>query len=291
MHVSHLCLGMNDLAAGTYVPGKGWVGANDPNDFYGEAQREIKRLYELEKKRIFQFKEERYRVRLKSVTAQKHSSILGIYEEALNNRDIKQCMELCMMYGLDIDTVSADGTNTVLLVACEENTYATNHEYMLNDNGQPVVQVAYLLDRKDYRPNIDLMLPNQENLSPLMKACLLSRYHIVEALLDRGASINICNRYRRTALHYAVMAGSTECCRILIERGADLSIKDCDDCIPSDIADENGFDFIKKLISCYENNYFGYVVKLRGRINKVSYCPNGCGVLLNKEDMKAHVTK
>ena len=41
----------------------------------------------------------------------------------------------------------------------------------------------------------------------MIRACILSRAHVVEALLDRGANINYANRFGKTALHYTAAAG------------------------------------------------------------------------------------
>ena len=37
--------GMNDLAAGMYVEGQGWVGPNDPRDHFGECQEKLTEMW------------------------------------------------------------------------------------------------------------------------------------------------------------------------------------------------------------------------------------------------------
>jgi ankyrin repeat protein len=53
---------------------------------------------------------------------------------------------------------------------------------------------------------------------------------VVKLLINRGALIDLQNKYGGTALMYAIcpFCGKTECVRLLLEKGADMSIKDKD---------------------------------------------------------------
>uniref|UniRef100_A0A0G4I247 Uncharacterized protein n=1 Tax=Chromera velia CCMP2878 TaxID=1169474 RepID=A0A0G4I247_9ALVE len=59
---------------------------------------------------------------------------------------------------------------------------------------------------------------------------------VLEILLDRGANVNTRNANSRTALHEAAQRGVIEIVRFLIERGADLQVRDDQGHTPHDVA-------------------------------------------------------
>jgi hypothetical protein len=69
---------------------------------------------------------------------------------------------------------------------------------------------------------------NEADLTPLHGACREGQAEAVKLLLDKGAQINRLDnsRLRGSALHHSVAAGQTGVCRILCERGADLTYVD-----------------------------------------------------------------
>ncbi len=73
----------------------------------------------------------------------------------------------------------------------------------------------------DYRPSVNLEMATSGH-NALIRACSLGRASVVESLCDRGADVNYQNKFGRTPLHYAATVGSFVCCRILLERGADV---------------------------------------------------------------------
>jgi ankyrin repeat protein len=99
--------------------------------------------------------------------------------------------------------VELENGQTALLAAAEENAGAYNHTFLINDDGRPVLAVAFLLDRNVYRPDV-----NQENKfghTPLMRAAANGRPHTMQALIDRGADVNKINKFNQTALHFAAL--------------------------------------------------------------------------------------
>eukprot|EP01035_Chromulina_nebulosa_P021768 gene21768-28169_t len=269
-----LSLGMNDIAAGIYTVDKGWVGPNDPEDVFGESHNEMMKLYNDESDKIKKFREERKRIRMISRAVKLQKSGGEEMIDAIIKRDVRKCMTLAQYYSVSIDTETMDRDGsylTPLIMAADENVVATNHAYMVNDDNQPCLQVEYLLDRFDYRPTIDI--ESKDGYTALIKASSLNRYHVVEALLDRGSNVNHVNKIGRTALHYAVEVGSSECTRILLERGATSDIKDNNNCSPYDIADDWGFLHIMKLLSQFKSGYLGVIRKKRGRVYETESCP------------------
>ncbi len=64
---------------------------------------------------------------------------------------------------------------------------------------------------------------------------------ILEQLILRGADINAQGEYGTTALHIACAWGQLEAVKYLVEKGADLEIKDADGLTPKDVV-EQGYE-------------------------------------------------
>lgn len=74
---------------------------------------------------------------------------------------------------------------------------------------------------------------------PLIEAAYNSHVHVVEWLIKQGATLNLQNGKRRTALHYAVSFGSKDIVLLLLKNGA-----------KSDLVDDNGFTAIDVARGC-----------------------------------------
>lgn len=277
---------INDLAAGAYLPEIGWIPPGDERDPYGEMQMELQKILDAlaEKRNAFLAGRERIR----ALAKEKKNQTKGAEEmmKAIEQRDFRKCIFLAQRRGISIDTETANGY-TPLLAAAEENVNMVNHEYMKNDDGRPCLAVEYLLDRSYYRPSINLET-NKDSHTALMRACLYGRFHVLEALLDRGANINQVNRKGKTALHYAVEIGNEECVRILVERFADQTIQDANDKTAFKIAEELNFTGIMQLLSQFGSGFLGPIQVSRGRVNNTVRCPIGCGAELLPRQAGAH---
>ncbi len=64
--------------------------------------------------------------------------------------------------------------------------------------------------------------------TPLMLAALMGNYKLVEALLQVGTAVNVCNWRGFTALMYATAEGYNEIVALLLERGADPGVRNND---------------------------------------------------------------
>lgn len=171
----------------------------------GETAREIQRILSFMHDRRQTFLSNRKRIRMLSNERQHQKTCAQLMLAAIKAKDFIECMRLVQNGGISIDTETPEGF-TVLLSAAEENSGMVNHTYMRNDENKPCLAVAYLLDREYYRPTIDLEA-RVSGHTALIRASILSRADVVEALLDRGADINYINRFGRTALHYTAGAG------------------------------------------------------------------------------------
>ena len=52
-----------------------------------------------------------------------------------------------------------------------------------------------------------------------------------------GCAVNSLDSFGQAPLHYAVSCGHEEVVRLLLSKGADVSIKDEEDCLPLDLAE------------------------------------------------------
>lgn len=83
----------------------------------------------------------------------------------------------------------------------------------------------------------DMNAINEEGITPLIRAVNLNQKQSVVALLDDGADINAADRTAgNTPLHHAILQGSTQLIRVLLERNAQLSIPNKEGKTPNDLA-------------------------------------------------------
>jgi ankyrin repeat protein len=278
--------GMNDLAAGTYLPESGWVGANDPQDPYGETQVKIFEILAALKEKQDKFRGNRERIRILNNEAMNQR--LGEQEmiKAIYVRDFQKCLQLAQDRGITIDLETPDG-QTALIGASEEDCDAMNHTFMKNDDGRDCLQVEFLLDRRYYRPSLNL--ETTKGYTALIRACMLGRANIVVALLDRGADLNYQNKFKRTALHYCASLGHGKVLRILLERLADLDLKDIHGNTAYDLAEKENFVNAMTLLSQFRSGNIGGLQLTRGRVNNYVLCSLGCGKRMFPHENVVHI--
>lgn len=281
--------GMNDLAAGWYMPEFGWVGANDPREPYGETYMEIHRIVQLLKERKYAFLQGRHRIRILANERRNQREGEKAMIAAILRHDFVMCMQLAQDRGITIDLETSDG-QTALIAASEEDPDAMNHEYMVNLDGRKCLAVEFLLDRVYYRPGVNL--ETTKGYTALIRAAMLGRAHVVSALLDRGANIDYQNTlHGRTALHYAAACGHETVTRILVERLANVTLRDHNGQTPYDIAEQENFIQLMSVLSQFRSGNLGTVQLTRGYVNNQKLCPLGCGTILLPFDVPAHVNE
>ena len=73
-------------------------------------------------------------------------------------------------------------------------------------------------------PETDVNLGRRDGYNPLMKACMLGFVEMLNMLvLHKSIQINQKDEYGYSALYYAFRKNQVECCKILLENGADCS--------------------------------------------------------------------
>ena len=84
----------------------------------------------------------------------------------------------------------------------------------------------------------------------------MAMYHdwpkAAEAVIERGCDVNATNRDGWTALHFAGWKNRRGTARVLLERGADRTIKSNQGGTASDTARNNGHAFLAELIDNYK---------------------------------------
>lgn len=147
------------------------------------------------------------------------------------------CLQMLLENGADITCATRNGEN-VLVKAC-----SLGHEEL----------VVKLISQLKLDPNIK----NRDGISPLDKAAETGQFTLFQKIVDAGASckdcsflhcaakegnvafikklmkeisnyvnINAIDQDHRTPLHYSAIGNSTEVLRLLLEMGADFSIRD-----------------------------------------------------------------
>jgi hypothetical protein len=100
--------------------------------------------------------------------------------------------------------------------------------------------------------------------------------------------VNHQNKYKKTAAHYASSIGSAQCVKLLLERGADMSLSDCDGMTPLDIAYSKSLSQVILVISRASGGNLGPIVYKRGVVEMLIACPLGCGQKLDQELLAEH---
>eukprot|EP00116_Pleurobrachia_bachei_P008454 sb/3468716/ len=76
------------------------------------------------------------------------------------------------------------------------------------------------------RPQPNINVPDVSGMSPLMRACSMSRYDIVKKLLECGADVNFGNSANKTSAMLACLTGNLEIIKLLVAHKANLRLRD-----------------------------------------------------------------
>ena len=143
------------------------------------------------------------------------------------------------------------GGNTAIDVAWENNSVEVAHllevvtgkreEGTPRPAGKKIFEHARNGDWRYIQSKLnDQVDPNtiskQFGVSLLAYAAIHNRRAVAEKVLDHNVDINFLNEEHITALHYAVFFGRYEVADLLIQRGADLTIKDQNGYTPADLS-------------------------------------------------------
>jgi hypothetical protein len=278
---------LSDMAAGEYFAKGGWVPPGDPTCAWGETEHKVGQILKQVEGRRARFIELRDTARKKRLEKDKRGATKVEYEEAIRACDWPLVMHYAQTTACSIDHETEDGT-TPLIRACEEQVEALDYVYRRNEDGKLCMGVEYLLDRGDYRPALDI--ENKHGQTALIRACILNRRHALKALIDRKANVHYRNREGRTALHFAVMVGSSDCVLQLLDAGADPTVEDNAGVSCYAQAEENQYEHILNIMGAFKNGFTGDAKVVRGEDVPVHFmsCPFGCGAAIPPMEFKDH---
>ena len=117
---------------------------------------------------------------------------------------------------------------------------------LLNSNSKKTEEIVTLLINAGANVNVST---KESGYSPLFIAVLTrANISLVKPLLDNGADVNHIIKKNSTSLHFAVRDNSIEHVKILLDYGADKTIRNNEGLTPLEIAQQKGFKDIGKIL-------------------------------------------
>ncbi|MBS0307900.1 MAG: ankyrin repeat domain-containing protein [Proteobacteria bacterium] len=152
----------------------------------------------------------------------------GAYEDFFNaiKTDNVESMTSLLNRGLDPNLIEEERGETGLMLALREGSTKI-FKLLLN------------------QPNIDLEVKARNGDNVLMIAAFKGNQGAVETLLNKGAAVN---RSGWTALHYAAAIGNNEIAQMLMKKGADINAESPNKTTPMMMAARGGHILTVKLL-------------------------------------------
>ena len=170
-------------------------------------------------------------------------------------------VEILLQHNANCDTQNDKG-DTPLYVACQKGHLSCAElliKYRAGVNTQRNLGAAPLHVACQYnhpscvsalmRAGADVSLRLYDGSTPLMMASMYGSLECVQLLLNVSDS-NAKNAYGYTALHWACAKGHTNCTRVLLDAGADLSPHSDSNSTPLSLAAESGHVSCVELLLC-----------------------------------------
>ncbi|GAB6028472.1 hypothetical protein CHUAL_002631 [Chamberlinius hualienensis] len=131
---------------------------------------------------------------------------------------------------------------------------STNQEDLLKDLEHSIntKDLPQLLQAFVEGASLTTVLPNNENGQTSLHVAIAqedgSSIHIIDFLIQNGASLDKQTKEGNTPLHYCAMYNQSECMKLLLRSGANPNIENSQRKTPIDIAKENGFGMCEELL-------------------------------------------
>ena len=152
---------------------------------------------------------------------------------------------------LDFSLVTSQGQN-ILHIACKEtkkqsieiilsvndSTKEKKLDINLKDSIKGWTPLYYLLDSSDgseteilqilIKSGAILDTIDNYGISPLHLVSFKGQDEYMSIFLQNNVNVNICDKYKRIPLNYAIMEGQLNCAYFLLEAGSNINNKDID---------------------------------------------------------------
>lgn len=133
----------------------------------------------------------------------------------------------------------------ILKLDCKRNSVF--HNAALKNKVYPILFFYEKL--QIYFPNMKIIdNPNSSDITPLQYACYQKHIQIADLLLDLGADINTQDKEGKSVLIYAVYSNSFRLVKKLLLRGADKTLRDNKGNTAYDVAKQNEYNEIAKIL-------------------------------------------
>lgn len=174
---------------------------------------------------------------------------------AIVNNDLKGMIQ-DLDHGADVDTWQRDGNAAAIHLATNLNNVWEDPE--ITSHGYQMTQE--LLSR-----DVDVNVSTEEGFTPLLLAAYSGDVNLVVAILAYGegetdeqshryVDLNAITRQMRySALHLAALRGHEEIVILLMDEGADYTIRNLDGKTAADIAAENGYLDLEEILRKDQN--------------------------------------
>ena len=143
--------------------------------------------------------------------------------------------------------------------------------YAANNDNEALLNLALGV------PGVDVNSSDQDQETPLMRACQLGHVNIADLLCHAdNIDVNLRDSSGRTALLHAVLENHAGCVEVLrATNGVDWNIKDEDGDSALSVAVDQGYAEILKIILSVPKQFLDVGIIITGSWKK--HCPDGCG--------------
>lgn len=121
----------------------------------------------------------------------------------------------------------------------------------------------------------DIHEQNNHGQIPLHMAIDRSSQSVVHLLLDRGAAVDGPSRADDSPLHLAIKIPRESIVQLLLDRGADLNVTDSLGRRRLQLAEENGYYSISKVLREWNGTKHGSNTSSNGGMSSVFVCASG----------------
>ena len=140
---------------------------------------------------------------------------------------------------------------------------------------------------QEFKKEISLIIDNynKENITALHEAASYGYITICKLLIENGANINIKNNCNNTPIHYAILNGHTNVVELFIEYGCNLHVKNDNKQTPYKLL----FKYMKTVINKLLDKKVTIIARISSKYKKNVSIVNEDNIIINKRLQKIYV--